>query len=247
MKKPEGAGTKGRDQGNLNRPYLTEPRLERIPWLIHGFGTAAWTEADFGAVREWEGFRPVILNQVHSDVIHCLDAPPARNLEGDALITATPRLFLVIKTADCLPVLIVDEVRRVVAAVHCGWRGTRKRILEKVVGELRSRFGSDPASLVAVLGPCIGPECYEVGSDVRAGFAKAGFPGAVFRKSPVPDKFFLDLRKANVWLLETAGVPRKNVFAVAACTHCRPDLLSFRRDRDKTKRMFSFVAIRSRS
>ncbi len=145
MDAPERAGSvdsrqdkpEGLRRADLTAPYLTEPRLEGIPWLIHGFGTAAWTDAHFGKVREWNEFRPVILDQVHSDIIHCVDAFPDGRLEGDALITSTPGLFLVIKSADCLPVLIVDEGRRVVAAVHCGWRGTQKRILEKVVGELR--------------------------------------------------------------------------------------------------------------
>ena len=164
-------------RADLDKPYLTEPRLERIPWLIHGFGTAAWTEADLGRSREWDGFRPVILDQVHSDIIHCVDVPPDGRLEGDALITSASRLFLVIKTADCLPVLIVDEARKVVAAVHCGWRGTWKRILEQVIGELGTRYGCDRARLLAALGPCIGPECYEVGGEVRERFGARWIPG----------------------------------------------------------------------
>ncbi len=174
-------------RGSVSRPdrtYLTEPRLGRIPWLIHGFGTAAWTEADFAKVREWNGFRPVILDQVHSDIIHCVDAPPDGRLEGDALITSAPGLFLVVKTADCLPVLVADETRRVVAAVHCGWRGTWKRILEQVVGELRARYGCDPGALLAALGPCIGPECYEVGLEVRERFEAARIPGQPFPAKP---------------------------------------------------------------
>ncbi len=229
-----------------SRPYLTEPRLERIPWLIHGFGTAAWTEADLGRSREWDGFRPVILDQVHSDIIHCVDAPPDGRLEGDALITSASRLFLVIKTADCLPVLIVDEARKVVAAVHCGWRGTWKRILEQVIGELGTRYGCDRARLLAALGPCIGPECYEVGGEVRERFGAAGFPDELFRPNPAAaGKYFLDIRAANVLELGRAGLRPENILSVDACTRCRPELLSYRRDGRSEGRMYAFIGMKS--
>ncbi len=229
----------------LNMAYLTEPRLERIPWLIHGFGTAAWTESDFGRVRDWDGFRPVILDQVHSDIIHCINVPPNGRLEGDALITSVPKLFLVVKTADCLPVLVADEARRVVAAVHCGWRGTWKRILEQVVGELRARYGCDPKALLAALGPCIGPECYEVGPEVRERFEAAGFQDGLFRPNPAAGKFFLDLRAANALGLKRAGLRPENILSLDACTRCRPDLLSYRRDGTAEGRMYAFIGMKA--
>ena len=171
---------------DLTARYLTEPRLGRIPWLIHGFGTAAWAEADFAKVREWNGFRPVILDQVHSDIIHCVDAPPDGRLEGDALITSAPGLFLVVKTADCLPVLVADEARRVVAAVHCGWRGTWKRILEQVVGELRaalrmrSRRRSSPRSARASA-PSATRSAWRSGSDSKPPDSRTAFSGQTRR------------------------------------------------------------------
>lgn len=233
-------------QDASSRSYLTVPRLERIPWLIHGFGTADWTEADFGRVREWDGFRPVILDQVHSDVIHCVDGAPSGRLEGDALITSIPKLFLVVKTADCLPVLVVDEPRRIVAAVHCGWRGTCKRILEKVVGELRARHGCEPATLLAALGPCIGPECYEVGPDVRERFQAAGFPEDLVRPNPAgAGKYLLDIRAANAFGLRGAGLRPENILSLGACTRCRPELLSYRRDGTAERRMYAFVGMKA--
>ena len=162
------------------RPYLTVPRFTAVPGLVHGFGRAGWGEADFLAFAEARGLTPVIMRQLHSDFIHRLDDAPSHKLEGDALITNVPGLLLVIRTADCLPVLLVDEARRAVAAVHCGWRGTEKRILEKAVRAMVEAYGSKPGEMLAALGPCIGPACYEVGPEVRAGFLKAGFPAAVF-------------------------------------------------------------------
>lgn len=233
-------------RADLNKPYLTEPRLERIPWLIHGFGTSALTEADFGRGVAWKGFRPVILDQVHSDIIHCVEAPPDSPLEGDALIASAPGLLLVIKTADCLPVLLVDESRRVVAAVHCGWRGTWKRILEQVVGRLRDQYGCDPAGLVAALGPCIGPECYEVGPEVRERFAAAGFPDDLFLPNPAAaERSFLDIRAANGLGLRNAGLRPENILSLDACTKCRPELLSYRRDGRTEGRMYAFIGIRT--
>jgi hypothetical protein len=224
---------------------LTIPRFERVPWLIHGFGTAGWSEEDFAKNEEWGGFRPVIMDQVHSDSVHRLERPPERKLRGDALITGQPGLFLIIKTADCLPVLVVDEDRRVIAAVHCGWRGTLKRILEQVVHDFRERDGSDPAKLLVALGPCIGPDCYEVGPEVRAAFKEAGFPSGVLHlRTSTPGKYLLDLREANRGQLDRAGVKRENIFSFDACTHCRSDLLSYRRDKIKKKRMFAFIGMK---
>jgi YfiH family protein len=138
----------------------------------------------------------------------------------------------------------VDESRRIVAAVHCGWRGTGKRILEKVVGRLRDRNGSDPAGLLAALGPCIGPECYEVGPEVRERFATAGFPDDLFRLNPaVAGKYFLDLRGANGLELRSAGLRPENILSLDACTKCRPELLSYRRDGKTEGRMYAFIGI----
>ena len=230
---------------DLKRPYLTEPRLERIPWLVHGFGTAALTEEDLGRVPGGEGFKAIVLDQVHSDIVHCLDAAPDGRLEGDALITAASGLLLVIKTADCLPVLLVDEARRVVAAVHCGWRGTWRRILGKVVSELRDRFSSNPADLLAVLGPCIGAECYEVGDEVRERFLAAGHPASLFRPSwDAAGKWFLDLRVSNSLELRQSGLGEGNILSVDACTRCSPGLLSYRRDGRTDARMYAFVGRR---
>jgi YfiH family protein len=160
--------------------YSTVPRLAEIAGLVHGFGGAGWSEADFLTFAASRGLEPVIMRQLHSDTVHHLDAAPAGKLEGDALLTNVPGLLLVIRTADCLPVFLVDEKNRAAAAVHCGWRGTEKRILEKAARAMVRAFGSKPGAMLAALGPCIGSGCYEVGPQVREGFRRAGFPPSVF-------------------------------------------------------------------
>lgn len=234
-------------------PFLTVPALASVPGLIHGFGEARWSEADLLAFAEGRGMTPVIMRQLHSDVVHRIDVPPAAKLEGDALMTDVPGLLLVIRTADCLPVLVVDEPHGAVAAVHCGWRGTERRILEKAVRDMGKAYGSDPAGLKAALGPCIGAACYEVGDEVREGFLRAGFPPAVLvKRGDVPgvsvpelrQKYLLDLRAANTWLLEKLGLARANIVnSGAVCTHCEPRLLSYRRHPADPRRMSNFVGL----
>jgi hypothetical protein len=160
--------------------YSSVPRLAEIAGLVHGFGGAGWREADFLAFAASRDLQPVIMRQLHSDTLHRLAEAPAGKLEGDGLMTDVPGLLLVIRTADCLPVLLVDAKHRAVAAVHCGWRGTEKRILEKAVQAMGRAYDSEPGAMLAALGPCIGSACYEVGPEVREGFRRAGFPPAVF-------------------------------------------------------------------
>jgi len=227
------------------RPFLTAPRLAGSPWLVHGFGDAGWGEADLLAFAASRDVRPVVMRQVHSDIICRLEEAPARKPEGDALMTNVPGLLLVIRTADCLPVLLVDPKNRAAAAVHCGWRGTEKRLLEKAVRSMSRAYGSEPAEMTAALGPCIGSACYEVGPEVREGFLRAGFPRRVLAGAPGrPGKFLLDLRAANIWLLEVSGLGRANVLNRGpVCTHCEPSLLSYRRNPGESRRMYNFIGL----
>jgi hypothetical protein len=212
----------------------------------------------------------VTLRQIHSDIIHFVDSPPAAQLAGDGLITATPELLLGIQTADCLPVIIVDPKRRAVGVFHAGWRGTLKRIVEKGVGEMRRHFGSLPRDLKAVIGPGIHGCCYEVGEEVRNKFESQFEYGAkLFREIEEPDpvrekypmlfltarapghsilpkKIFLDLVEANRQQLLAVGLLKKNIEVSPLCTNCRTDLLfSYRAEKGKTGRMMGVTGIRS--
>jgi len=214
--------------------------------------------------------RPLItLRQIHSDIIHFVDSPPASQLAGDGLITSTPGLFLGIQTADCLPVILVDPKRRAVGVFHAGWRGTIQRIVEKGVGEMHRHFGSRPGDLKAAIGPGIHGCCYEVGAEVREKFqSQFSYAAKLFReveeRDPVREKYpmlfltarapghsvlpkniFLDLVEANRQQLLAAGVPAKSIEASPLCTNCHPDLLfSYRAEKGKTGRMMGVVGIR---
>jgi hypothetical protein len=223
---------------------ITVPRFNRIPFLHHGFGDAGWKAKDFKKKAEWKNFGLLSLNQVHSDIVHFVRRVPCAGLKGDAALTDLPRIFLIIKTADCLPVLLVDDKKRIIAAVHCGWKGTLRGVLEKVVQGMRDRYGCSPASILAAFGPCISRRCYEVGIDVRQNYAAAGFSDSLFR--PVPGrrgKYLFDLAGANRLQLLRQGVKERNIHTVDICTHCDLRYPSYRRDKDATGRMLSFIGI----
>jgi len=218
--------------------------LEQIPYLVHGFGTATWRESDIKEKLKGKNFRLLFLNQIHSDIVHFIDRIPSQNLNGDALITGLAHLLLVVRTADCLPVLMVEESRKIIAAVHCGWRGTQKKVIQRALKSMEDHYGCELPSLLVALGPSIGPECYEVGRDVQQGFKEAGLPLEVFRPHPArKDKYFLDLKEANLLQLLSQGVKRENVFTVDLCTRCSNLFPSFRRDGKKAGRMLSFIGM----
>lgn len=224
--------------------YSKIPRLEQIPFLIHGFGTRKWEDDDYKNRPEWKDFKLVLLDQIHSNIIQVIDSIPEEKLKGDAMITGLPFLLLIIKTADCLPALIVDECQKVIAAVHCGWRGTSKRVVQKVIQRMRDDYSCNPASLLVALGPCIRHECYEVGEDVYQSFKQEGLSTEFFRNHPLRRrKYLFDLKRANLSQMASVGIKEKNVFSADICTHCHESLPSFRRDKDKAGRTLSFIGM----
>jgi len=229
---------------NANNEFFTVPQLEKIPFLIHGFGTGKWKEKDFKKKPEWKDFTLLSLYQIHSNVFHFIDKIPQDNLKGDALVTTLSHLLLIIKTADCLPVLFVAESPKIIAAVHCGWKGTQKRVLQLTVKGMEEYYGLKPSSLLVAFGPCIGSDCYEVGKDVWKSFKEENLPLEVFKPHPYfKDKYLFDLRKANLFQILSAGVKRENIFIIDYCSHCYKILPSFRRDGKKATRMLSFIGL----
>jgi YfiH family protein len=176
--------------------------------------------------------------QIHSARV--LEASAGSCGEGDALVADRPGLALSVVTADCVPVLLASCDRGgPIAAVHAGWRG----IAAEIVARTLDRLAVPAASLVAWIGPAIGPCCYEVGPDVAERVARVSTPDAV-RPSPdsaaVPGNPHLDLRRAVRAQLEAAGV--EDVRSVECCTRCHPrELWSYRREGERAGRNYSFV------
>jgi YfiH family protein len=206
----------------------------------------------------------VTVRQVHSNHIHAIKAEDALEgrletpegkavLEGDGLITDSPGVLLGAGTADCVPVLIIDPVRRAVGAFHAGWRGTVARIVEKGVEAMQREYGSSLGDLQAAVGPSIGPCCYTVGDEVWERFL-AEFPYATeLFKTVTLEKNASELR-VNLWeanhrQLLNAGVPGEQITTLSECTACtvnaagEPRYFSHRAQAGRTGRMLNVIGI----
>ena len=106
----------------------------------------------------------VILNQVHSNIVHNVNKIPKKRLKGDSLVTNIKGIALGILTADCAPILIYDPVNNLISAIHAGWRGSYKKIVSATLKEFKIK-GSNYKDLIAVVGPCISNKNYEVKKD----------------------------------------------------------------------------------
>ncbi len=151
----------------------------------------------------------------------------------DALITDTAGVALMLRFADCLPVLLYDPVRRAIGLAHAGWKGTVGRIAAKTASAMVEAYGSRPADLVAGLGPCIGPCCYQVGAEVIES-VKASFDDWRRLLRPQGDgSFHFDLWEANRRQLVELGAPplspqklggrKGGIEVIQLCTACRTD------------------------
>ena len=174
------------------------------------------------ALLENAGCRPqrlIRLRQVHGCRIVEASEIGTQPPEADGVITDRPGLALGISVADCAPVLLYDPVLRVAAALHAGREGTLQNIAAAGVDTLSLRYGSIPASLQALVGPCAGPCCYEVSEECASRWRDAGLP---------ENSRNLNLRDANRLQLENAGLFRHNIRLVPHCTVCGGLFFSYR-------------------
>lgn len=145
--------------------------------------------------------------QIHSSLTRVATGPWAGDRpEGDAVVTATPGMIPAVLTADCAPILLADTEARVVGAVHAGWKGALNGVVQSAVTAMEA-LGARPGRMVAVVGPCIGPESYEVGSDFQDRFDHHDAGAARFFAPGVDaGKRMFDLPGFVLWRLEQAGV-----------------------------------------
>jgi YfiH family protein len=163
---------------------------------------------------------------VDNDFLQLSDTERQQRLEGvDALMTNVPEVCIGVSTADCIPVLLFDRVRRVSAAIHAGWRGTAKRIVEKTVAAMTATYGCCPQDIVAQIGPGIHLDSFEVGDEVYASFVQEGFPmETISRKYPAHDgslieKWHIDLPECNRQQLLSCGIPDSQIMVSEICTY----------------------------
>jgi YfiH family protein len=176
------------------------------------------------------------LNQVHGNRVVVIDKSNLNQVfSADAMVTRDSRLPLAILTADCLPVLLCDKHAQVVAAVHCGWRSLAANILVHTLSEM----AEDPANIIAWLGPCIGPEHFEVGQDVFDEFCKISPELKQNFTSASPGKYFGDLQALTRQQLTGLGV--RQIDSLQDCTYSMANkYFSYRRD-PKSGRMATVI------
>ncbi len=193
----------------------------------------------------------LLVRQVHEAgvAVASADRPrPWLRPEADLLVSNDPTAALGIRVADCVPILLAEESGRAVAAVHAGWRGTARRAAIAGVEALQTRYGVRPERILAAVGPCIGPCCYEVGESTLQVFRDAGHHVDMLTRWFDPrgaGKFHLDLWRATRDQLEGAGVMPENIHTAGLCTRTHSEVLhSFRADGDKAGRMLAVIRAR---
>ena len=186
----------------------------------------------------------VIPRQTHTTNVRVItDVPTPEELqEVDAVVTHLKDFCLCVSTADCVPVLLYDKEKQVIAAVHAGWRGTVGRIVEKTIEVMRLQYGTEGKDIVACIGPSISLESFEVGDEVYAAFEEAGFDMA--RIARRYEKWHLDLWEANRMQLLAYGVLPEHIEVAGVCTYqSHEDFFSARRLGIKSGRILSGIML----
>lgn len=187
----------------------------------------------------------IYIRQVHSDNIFIYDGKCREDfleLEGDAIVTNKKNIAIGVFTADCVPVILVDEEKGVVAAIHSGWKGTYSSITYKTIDRFINDFGSNVKDIKAYIGPHIRKCCYEISEELKNKFLenndieeKDAFSG---RNLSMETYIINDLRKH--------GIIEENINSINLCTHCSEDikLFSYRKSKGAYGRLFSFVIVK---
>jgi YfiH family protein len=216
--------------GTLNVSFSVGDRAEHVR------GNLARVQGEIGSSRI------LYLNQLHGKGIHvfrgALSLPSEDQLPGDAMITDVPGVGLMIKQADCQSVILYDPERRVVANVHCGWRGNVQNILGRVVARLEHDFSCTPSRVLAAIGPSLGPCCGEFIDHQKI------FPRE-FEQFMVREHFF-DMWAISCWQLIDAGMLAENIELASICTRCRTDLFFSYRGEGVTGRFCTVVMLTDR-
>lgn len=190
--------------------------------------------------------------QMHQTGVRKIDAGFMKSTESeragflygiDALVTDLPGICIGVTTADCVPVFFYDDVRKVAAVAHAGWRGTCAGIVAETIRVMQADYGCIPNNIYAVIGPSVSVNAYQVGEELYSAFLGKGFPVAsIFTRNA--EGLFLDLWKANEYLLLQCGITAGHIEIAGRCTYTEHDLFfSARRLGVKSGRMLSGMMI----
>jgi len=241
------AGFTTRHEGVSRPPYNSLNLGLNTNDSVHSVqGNRSLLSRAFGAKIE----QLLTVTQVHGTDILVVDAPNQDfthflKLECDGIVTNQRRIMIGVGVADCLPLLMFDPVRQVIAVLHAGWKGTAAGIARKGVAAMVNDFGSRPGDIHAAIGPGIGPCCYEVDEPVSEAFAAES---AIWHESTSEigrGKWKLDLTAANRLQLLDCGLSSERIETTHQCVCCTPELFfSYRRDKCETGRHLGFILLR---
>lgn len=161
-------------------------------------------------------------------------------VEGDAIITSERNIGIGVFTADCVPILIWDKYRKIIAAIHSGWKGTYNNIIQKTVSKLVEQYSCDSSNLKALIGPHIKSCCYEVDLDLINKFKSL----EIFKNEEEINKGrYLDLEQCVRIELLGCGLKIENVYSTPYCTNCEEEvrLHSYRKTKEDSGRLFSVI------
>jgi YfiH family protein len=187
-------------------------------------------------IKKWFGVKEVgFLEQIHSDNILNYDG---KIEEGDALIAHKKNLAVGVFTADCVPILLYDKNKSVIAAVHSGWKGTFNCILLKTIERMEKQYGTEAKDLVVSIGPHIHQCCYEVGIDLVDKFKNL----EVYKDVDISSGRYLSLKKCILHQLNLKNVDKNNIKDLSICTFCNKNYKthSYRKNKNGG-RLFSFI------
>ena len=185
------------------------------------------------------------IRQIHSDKVFVYKGNDEEFIEneGDGIITNEKSVIVGAFTADCVPVLLVDEVKCVVGAVHSGWKGTFNDISKKAVEKMIKEYGSNVEDIRAYIGPHIRQCCYEVSEELKEKFIE--------KFNMIPEENLFNGRNLSMELciesdLKTIGLKDENIYSLKLCTHCEKEskLFSYRASNGTYGRLFSFIYIK---
>lgn len=225
-------------KGNfLGVPYIFHGDLN-LNGFLYGFTTKAMGKEEVIKRFEENGFKLITAHQIHSSKVMKVEKNSEERLICDGLLTEDRGLFIGVKTADCLPILILEKKKKTLGAIHAGWRGTLKGVVLEGVKRMEEEFGLNPDELIAILGPCISVCCYEIGLDVEK-LLLGPFPESIERRI---GKSYFDLRKANRKLLLKGGLKEENIYEIPLCTMCEREVFFSHRRGDKGRNI-AFIGI----
>ena len=217
-----------------------------------------WTEDKFQTLAKHlniDTSMMVYANQHHTDKVKVIKTieggygiiKPHDDNYADAMITAQPGLMLCVHTADCVPVVLHDPVKKVVGIAHSGWVGTSKHIAGKTVQKMIDEYKSRPEDIICAMGPYNHSCCYEVGKDVLECFRKSFSDiecEMLFKKKNDAGKYMLDLGAAVSLSLYQEGVKPENIYDEGHCTYHTTTFSSWRRTGNKKKQMLTYIMLR---